>query len=364
VLFLEDVSAAGPDRPAIRLNTVQDRYRRIVSSKLADDVYRLESVDECLCGGGSATPIARQDRFGIPVGFVACERCSLVRTTPRLASTHLPAFYRDDYHGLHQGVPSPEPSMALYRTGQGDVIFAYVADLLPTGRVRVAEIGAGTGQVLREFVRAAEVTGRTIEAIGCELAPAYVEAGRSVGTDIRHGSTEVLESSGACDLVILSHVLEHFANIPRELELIRRLVGPLGYLFVEVPGLLSIHHKSQYNFRLAEYLTLAHTYHFSLDTLTDVLGRAGFGLLRGDEEIRAVFRPLDAPLDRATARGTDRLLEYLAWLESSGRLRTRRTALRARRALRRAGAGVARRLLTERAYAALRHTLRRLRIAK
>jgi hypothetical protein len=56
-----------------------------------------------------------------------------------------------------------------------------------------------------------------------------------------------------------------------------------------VPGLLTIHDRPEYAYALGQYVTLAHTYHFTLETLRATMRRAGFRLLRGTEDVRAVF---------------------------------------------------------------------------
>lgn len=282
----------------------------------------------CLCGERVSVELADQDRFGLPIGVVACETCGLARTSPRLAEADLPNFYRDDYHGLHMGVSKPDPSMSLFRPGQGAMIYARVRNLLPMDRSQVAEIGCGTGQVLREFQREANRDGRTVEIVGCEYAPNFVQAGRSVGTDVRQGGTEELEGEGPFDLVILSHVLEHFGDVPGEMGRIARLVRPDAHIYVEVPGILSIHRKPEYEFDFLRYLTLAHTYHFSLDTLTDAMDRSGFELVEGDEQIRSIFRHRQGDARREVSRSARTLVAYLNRLHTSPSVRLRRYARR------------------------------------
>jgi SAM-dependent methyltransferase len=329
---------------------VQRAYRATVLAKLADGRYHLEDVLACpLCGASEATPLAAHDRFGLPIGTVLCRRCGLARSTPCLAASDLPAFYQDDYHGLHQGLPAPDPSTALFRSGQGAAIFAMVRDQLPEKPLRVAEIGAGTGQVLREF---ADAAGGGMLA-GCEYASAYVDAGRSVGTDLREGGPETLRDLAPFDVVILSHVVEHFPDLDAGLTEVRALGGAATLFYVEVPGLLTIDHKSEYAYRFDRYLTLAHTFHFTLATLSATMARSGFALVHGDEQVRTVFRQGERREPHPDAADAQAVLASLEALGSwSNRLR------RARLLPRRAAAWVAKELLGER-YQSLRRRLAR-----
>ena len=178
----------------------------------------------------------------------------------------------------------PEPNTALFRTGQGTEIYQHMRPFLDAGTLHVAEIGAGTGQVLREFGRAAEAAGHDVNLIGCEYARSFVAAGRELGTDLRQGGIEALAGETPPDVFIMSHVVEHFADPAAELQQcgeVSRRPGTLVY--VEVPGLVvgTLHAKTEYEFELSQYLTLAHTYHFTLSTLVHAMARADPPLDRG-----------------------------------------------------------------------------------
>lgn len=330
--------------PAISLSPVQAEYRDALLSKLAAGEYRMEQAS-CLCGAADDVPLADCDRYGIPVGIVLCWACGLARTSPRLATDNLGSFYEHDYHGLHFGIRNPSPSTALFRRGQGAAIVKFLSDLLVPGPLRVADIGAGTGQVLREFEAAID---RRVEGVGCEYSAAFVEAGKRAGSDIHHGGPETLE--GPFDLVILSHVVEHFPEPIKDLAAVRALGHDRTMFYVEVPGLLTIDRKAEYAYTLAQYLTLAHTFHFTNYTLADTMQRAGFLMIRGDEQVRSVFVqvPLWGPT-RPELDHAERILASLAQLDSRAMQRKR---LRPR--LRQWVAAKAKSLLPEHAVRAIR----------
>lgn len=351
--------AAGMPPPA-RLSRVQAAFRERVLAKLADGRYQLEEVSRCPCGSARAEPVATSDRFGLPVGVVLCTACALLRTTPRLKATDLPAFYRDDYHGLHMGIERPGPTTSLYRTGQGAAIYELVSAGLSAGPIRAAEIGAGTGSVLREFAAAAARDGRDVSLVGCEYADDFAEVGRSLGTDVRTGGLDAIADIEAPDVLILSHVVEHLPDPTIELRAIRNMVDERTVLYVEVPGVLSIHQRPEYDLSFAQYLTLAHTYHFTLATLREAMGRAGFRFVDGDERVRSRFAVADDEKELPGRDGRVAALQgYLAWLESAPGLRIRRLAIRGRRRLRRGARGLWWRTGAAEGIAFVRSTLRR-----
>jgi SAM-dependent methyltransferase len=306
-------------RATFRLSSVQRAHRTNLLTKLATGEYHLEDVPACPCGSTDATPLASHDRFGLPIGVVLCRSCGLARSTPRLSTADLPDFYQNIYHGLHMSLPAPDPSTTLFRRGQGAAIFALLRDQLPNGPLLVAEIGAATGQVLREF---AEAAGKDVRTAGCEYASAYVEAGRSVGTDMRRGGPETLQDLAPFDVVILSHVVEHLPDLTAGLADVRALGDEATLFFVEVPGLLTIDRKREYAFRFDRYLTAAHTFHFTLRTLTETMARSGFRLISGDEEIRSIFSQGERQEPKPDAANARAVMNGLRALESwSNRMR-------------------------------------------
>jgi len=339
----------GTAAPALPLTAVQRRYRQAVLAKLERGTYRLEEVPVCLCGQRGGVTIADHDRYGFPVGVVLCTTCGLARSTPRLAAADLPAFYEDDYHPLHglQHGPDPDPNAALFRLANGAAILAFLDDLLPPRPLRVADVGCGTGRVLREFAAALD---RPVAVVGCDYSAAFVDAGKRAGSDIRHGGPETMMNMAPFDVVILSHVVEHFPEPVADLAAVRALGHSRALFYVEVPGLLSIDHKPEYAYRLDQYLTIAHTFHFTLETLTATMNRAGFGIARGDEYVRSVFIPAPAATPRNDPELAPRILASLNHLERSWPLRARRLY----RMTRQRAVAIAKRVLPESAIAALR----------
>jgi SAM-dependent methyltransferase len=310
------------------LNPVQHRFRGAFLEKVSTGEYAYERAGSCLCGSTTSIQLATRDRFEIPVGAVLCVACGLCRTDPRLATEDLASFYNEIYHGLHQGIAEPDPTKALFRVGQGRAIHRYLRDVLPDGDLKVAEVGCGTGNVLREFQAAA--IDRKVAVAGCEYAEAFVRVGREAGTDVRSGGPEALLSSAPFDVVILSHVAEHFPDPVESLTAVRHLGHPETLYYVEVPGVLTIHRKPEYGYRFDRYLTLAHTYHFTLATLAATMARAGFELQRGDEEVRSVFKAGEADVPALDSRLAPQILEYLNWLDGSWRMRGVRARHQAR----------------------------------
>ena len=101
------------------------------------------------------------------------------------------------------------------------------------------EIGAGMGGILsgmREVEPHATVK-------GIDLGSEYIEQGkiRGIQLEVGNSASEAMINPKKYDLIILSHVLEHFLDLDSELNNISLLLKEDGIVYIEVPGLLKIH---------------------------------------------------------------------------------------------------------------------------
>lgn len=102
-------------------------------------------------------------------------------------------------------------------------------------------------------------------------------------------SAELLRRNEKYDLIILSHVFEHFLNIEGELNVIKNLLNESGELYLEVPGVFDIFKSYASDF--LSFLQNAHVYHFTLHSLQVVMARYGWEMVKGNEGIRSLFIP-------------------------------------------------------------------------
>jgi SAM-dependent methyltransferase len=147
----------------------------------------------------------------------------------------------------------------------------------------VLEIGCGAGGILEYF----REVGCTVK--GLDLDEEYVTFGRTeYRLDLSVATLATTEVGRSTDLVIYAHTLEHILRPVEELNEVSRRLSDGGLLYIEVPGVKNLARDYQMDF--LRMLQNAHTYHFSLTTLTNLLRLSGFALVVGDESIRAVFR--------------------------------------------------------------------------
>jgi 2-polyprenyl-3-methyl-5-hydroxy-6-metoxy-1,4-benzoquinol methylase len=201
--------------------------------------------------------------------IVKCNGCGLIYVLPRLTRDERIKLYRDEYYkkeGLRISVSAnpldyPDPSPRL-------------TDILrfknPPGRL--LEIGCSLGH----FIRAAQDKGW--ESYGIDLSEPAVDYARKQLelTRVSCGEAEDFYFPDEYfDVIVLYHTLEHLESPSKTLQYLRKIIKPRGILVIEVPDIES------YNARQSKekWIGLSpqfHLYHFSYQTLKNMLFKTGF----------------------------------------------------------------------------------------
>lgn len=295
-------------KEAIPLTSIQknavDNYRK----KIEQGIYDLEEVN-CLCDSEQNILISQKDRYGLSVNTYLCKKCGMMWTNPRLTETSIEEFYNNDYRNIYVGQSQAPDDFLKQQITHGEQIYQFIASVFTSqDNLTVFEIGCGAGGILVPFKN------EGWSAYGCDLGDSYLKRGRQEGLILEQGDENSLKKYGKADLIILSHVVEHFSNPLATLKSISDLLSNEGYLYIEVPGILKI--KETYGDILL-FLQNAHFYHFTLNTLNRLLDQAGFRLIKGNETIHAVYQKKT----ELTAKIDDRnqflqILIYLYLLEA------------------------------------------------
>lgn len=147
----------------------------------------------------------------------------------------------------------------------------------------IHEIGAGPGGILAYF------RDRGHEVEGCDLGVESVEYARERGLKLKQGSIREVEFDRSPDVVVLSHVVEHFVDPLSERRAVRELVTERTLVYVEVPGIMTLRRSYRQDFK--RMLQNAHTFYFTLTSLTNLMERAGFSFVTGTEHVRSIWTP-------------------------------------------------------------------------
>jgi len=118
-----------------------------------------------------------------------------------------------------------------YFRGRLAVLLAALRRRLPRGRLRLLELGCGSGNVLAAL-------GALGEAVGMEADPELRAAARAAGLDVRAGALpgETGVPPGWADAVLLLDVIEHLDDDRAALAAARTALREGGTLVVTVPA--------------------------------------------------------------------------------------------------------------------------------
>ena len=184
-----------------------------------DGTYHLEHLNRCNCGSTDLEQLSIHDRFSLPFGTLICRRCGLIQLSPRLAEKDLPNFYEEIYWGLILGENNNE--LATGDSGMAIIIYNFINKYLPESfknkALSIIEVGCGSGVKLSEIKKQFARDGIQCNAIGCDYSENALSIAKKKNIDVFQGGIESLIGKKA-DIVILSHVVEHFCNIKAEFE--------------------------------------------------------------------------------------------------------------------------------------------------
>jgi SAM-dependent methyltransferase len=288
--------------PAESLNALQRCALKQFEQKVAEQHYQFEAVP-CLCGTNHSVLLAQVDRYALSVKTHLCQDCGVMWTSPRMTEDSLAKFYDEDYRSIYVGAPQAPDSFFVEQVEHGDRIHAYLAsELMVDDQTIVFDVGCGAGGILMPFFKAG------CQTFGCDLGNDYLQRGIAEGLRLEQGDVRVLAPYGKANLVILSHVLEHFADPTQALTDIANAIDDNGYLYIELPGVLRIY-ETYGDFLL--FLQNAHLYHFTLHTLTQLLQSVGFELVKGDEQVRALFRKVASASMKSDVNQSQEILNYI-----------------------------------------------------
>lgn len=257
------------------LTAYQEKAVEGLRRKIRDNVYR-QVENRCICNAAADKDlaVAEKDRYGFSLPTVLCNCCGLIRSGLVFDDLSNEAFYRDDYRSIYVGAAAPPDEFFADQQQRGRALFDLFLREVGTRPRTVFEIGCGAGGIL------SSVSDDATTCAGCDFNEIYLQYGRDRGLDLLYGDYRSLIAEGSVELIILSHVMEHFIHPVEEMVSIVSKVAAGGFLLIEVPGVFSIH-KNYIN-PLA-YIQGAHAFSFHENYLRIFFKKIGLDVLYGDE---------------------------------------------------------------------------------
>lgn len=248
-----------------------------------------------VCGGGSFEAIQHQSLALAGLGrheltFGSCGACGHVQQMPPVSEVVMLRHYEtmSNYTAFHDAdALRAAPPIALTQR-----LLSLVGD---TGaRVgRMYEIGCATGLHLHQFRK------RGWSVSGCDpSAKASMQAQDIYGIHVDIGDeASCLPRQNDVDVVLMSHVLEHLFDPRASVIRAHAALAEGGMLVLEVPC------ATAPELLPPGWFSFEHLHYFSAETLTALLGAAGFEVVEMRIALRAFIYPVIAVAARKAGRG-------------------------------------------------------------
>ena len=207
------------------------------------------------------------DRFGAPGAYaiLQCTNCGLEQTWPRPSEGELKGLYERFYNAgvkpdsAYGGLRERFLTSGLYRLWlkwDGDMSFHG-----RRGVGRLLDVGCNEGRGLSLYAA------NGFEVEGLELNEPAAELARRRGFQVH---TEAL--------VVLANVLEHAWDPVMMLDSVRRLLRPEGEVWISCPNAASLWRRV-FGRAWINWHVPFHLWHFSSNTLQELLGLANFSII-------------------------------------------------------------------------------------
>ena len=243
-----------------------------LNTKIKQRHYTFKN-NKCFCGHSEGQNVTNKDRYGIFYSLKLCSNCGVMYADNIMTQKSMEQFYENDYRDIYDYNLNLDLE---FKNGKrsGEYIHKLLSDYDSNFDV-VFDIGCNEGSKLSAF--------KDSEIYGVDYSKDRISFGKDKGLNLYHGGIDILEGLGKkADVIILSHVLEHFIDLEKELDRISKLLKEDGFLYVEVPGL--------YWYDVESIYQNAHNWQFTTNTLTYIMECCGFQPWHCDSIITSLWK--------------------------------------------------------------------------
>lgn len=197
-----------------------------------------------------------------------CEECFLYYIDSP-SEEEMYSLYKNEYH---KSIKNKIFEIAKRKMRYARVLnqFNFIKNAVDCENKKVCEIGAFDGLLLNIFKN------NNSEVFGYEIsdqAREYAENKYDIAL-----KTDFLSDNQKYDIIVLSHVIEHFKEPKETLSKIKSMLNENGFIYIEVPNSPMPNQCSKE--MLIRYLTTTHTVNFNMDNLKTFVENGGFKIIK------------------------------------------------------------------------------------
>ncbi len=276
------------------MSDVQLSYISKFNELIYEGKIKLKKTSKCFCGGSNFKTLSKYDRFCLPFGTVICRECGLVTQNISVREDCLQLFYDKIYWPLISGEDPNAIKKKTFKTKlrikeDNSYILPFLLKIKKKN-LKIFEVGSGDGSVILKLNNELKRNGLDTNLYSCDYSKEAVNSCKEKGLTSVIGGADKLKRFGKADVLILSHIVEHYLDLNKVLEDIKNLLKKDGYLYIELPGIKDLVNKKDYLFSYQNYNNIGHIHNFTLTTLRKVMAKGKLELLQGNEYIKAVFK--------------------------------------------------------------------------
>jgi 2-polyprenyl-3-methyl-5-hydroxy-6-metoxy-1,4-benzoquinol methylase len=296
----------------MKMNEIQRTAFNKFNEYVYFDKIKIDIIDTCFCSSKNFVLLSKYDRFGLPFGTQICKNCGLITQNVRISDSSMELFYNEIYWDLISGKSRKIEFSTPPKTDDSSSFIYDLINLNQYKKIKIFEVGCGSGDRIFNLSQKLISSGLEVDAYGCDYSDeALILAQHKKINTIKGGFLDIAQY-GKADVLILSHLFEHLADLHQALEHIDAICNEETLIYVELPGVIDLQNKKEYMYNYQDYNVLAHTYNFSLNTLSYVFSTKKFELIKGTEFVRAVFRKSkNTNLNIETSNNYNQIIEAL-----------------------------------------------------
>jgi len=241
---------------------------------------------KCLCDNNDDILLSKSDRHCVEFPTVVCKKCGLIRAKDYFTDANTKDFYENYYRpgsnsiNINYGEIDPE---TFFNTQVQNSKFKF--DLINNKiknicNKKILDLGGGIGGVLNHF-------NNNNELYLADYYDPYLNYAKSKGINIIKGGLDKIDFKP--DIIILSHVIEHWSNFKEEIKKLIR-IQKIGETInsIEFPGVDSIKLGRREGDIIGD-IHVPHVYYFTSYVFENIMNRYGFEKLYIDSLIKSLF---------------------------------------------------------------------------
>ena len=239
----------------------------------------------CLCRQKSVDILISEiDRHYVNFPVVLCKACGLVRAEKYLRNKDVNHFYKYIYRtklysgSTHTASPNNLFKKQLRSTRHAhEIISKYQNN---KKKLKIVDVGGGVGGILELFDKHNEL-------YLCDFYKPYLNFAKKKSFNVIEGGINKINFKP--DIIILSHVIEHWNNFDLEIKRLIKIQKKNCTLnYIEFPGIDSLQKGRRQGDILGD-IHVPHVYYFQTKVFENLMNRYGFKKIYMNSFIRGVF---------------------------------------------------------------------------